>query len=511
MDTKTSVHDVERQLGSTANVPKQEWKADYRSLRDFRAFEFVNALRLPVTLDGFKAITTVGSFAVLVVGTLLLFSILSVLRDGPLREDTEAVLNWGFLGLLYAGTAITLGDIISSRRLSVSGCPHVELFRALDLPFHQVVIRYGLVPVFRRIGLLAYSWAWFLVVFFEQSVTFARLAAASIAVLIFVSSACFYAVVHFASVPVRRVGLHWKYCLIALVFGVILGIVTGFLAPLIGPLDGRDLEGMSFLPWLTVFALLAAGLLLALGVRGWRRLSYLRISLPASSKGPAARRGKPGLARFVVTDMVSSKQGTVVSTIVLAWLAVVGILLGARAILPLHSTLGEAELARSFLGISVLLSLAVTEPTLQRIGPTAKLYHYRFAWENGSSATAIAAKLLGTYILLSAVIGSFIFWAAYLALGVLAPGAVLASVIVAAAGVVAESMSSPSATTDGTKSNDVMDAVLTLLLVSPCSFTLIVSPGFSTFVLLGYSAFLTLGAAVCLRQRLLSLRSRLTL
>jgi hypothetical protein len=162
-------------------------------------------------------------------------------------------------------------------------------------------------------------------------------------------------------------------------------------------------------------------------------------------------------------------------------------------------------------GITVLLSLGVTEPTLYRIGPTAKLYHYRFAWENGFSATAIVTWLVGIYVLTGAAIGGFVFAGSLLVLGALAPGAVLAGVIVAAAGIIAESFSRPPTTTDGTKSNDVMDALFTFLLISPCSLILVVSPEFSTVLLLGYSIFLTLGAAVCLHQRLLSLRSRLTL
>ena len=511
MNTRAVAPDVGLPAGRLGAGGVPVWRSDYRTLRDFRAFELVNALRLPLTLDGFRVVATLGSIAAIALGTLVFFPVMTALRDGPLRDHTTAVLNWGFLGLLYAAAAIVLAEIISSRRLAVSGCPHLELFRAMELPLHQVVIRYGVIPALRRILLLWYASGLFLVIFFEASANYVSVVVASIAVLLFVSGASVFSVLKFASVPARRIGLRWRYCLIALALGLVLGSATGFLAPRVAPFGGIDLDSSRFLPTLAVCAAMASGLLFLLSVRTWRRLSYFGVSLGVAPTVPGSRLPTAGPGRFVLSDMLSSKQGSVVSTIVLAWISVVGLLLGASNLLPVHPNLGDAELHRSLIGLSVLLSLAVTEPMLHRIGPTAKLYHYRFAWENGVPAAAIVARLMGIYLLMGAMIGGFVLLAAFLALGVPAPGAVFAGVIVAAAGIVAESLSRPPATTDGTKSNDVLDALLTLLLISPCSFVLVLSPQFSTLVLSGYSVFLTLGAAACLRQRLLSLRSRLTL
>ncbi|MFK4296185.1 hypothetical protein ABH924_001322 [Arthrobacter sp. GAS37] len=509
MKAKVSPADVAGQVSSARVTAASVRRSNYRILRDFRAFEIVNAMRLPLTLDGFRALAIFGSIALVLLGTTAFASTMSVLRDGPLRHDAAAVLNWGFLAILYSAVATVLTEVVSSRRLAVSGTPHLELFRAMELPLPQVVVRYGLVPAFRRTGILWYSAAVFLLVFFEESSSYIDVVAASISVLTLASCACVYCVLHFASTPARRIGLHWRYCLLALVPGVLLGLATGFLVPQLSRLDGLAEDPSRFLPALCLLAAVASGVLILLSIRAWRRLSYRKISFSAERGG--SQRAVTNFGLFLVTDLLSSKQGSVITTIVLAWIAVVGILLGARGILPFHSALGVGELHKSLIGIAVLLSLGVTEPMLHRIGPTAKLYHYRFAWENGVSATAIVVRLVGIYVMAGAAIGGFVFLGALLALDIPAPGAVLAGLIVAASGVVAESLSRPPTTTDGTKSNDVMDGLFTLLLISPCSLILVVSPEFSTMLLLGYSILLILGAAVCLHQRLLRLRSKLIL
>ncbi|MCZ9884556.1 hypothetical protein [Arthrobacter sp. B2a2-09] len=509
MNTKASPPDVEGRVSNARVTAASVRRSDYRVLRDFRAFEIVNAMRLPLTLDGFRALAIFGSVALIVLGTLVFASTMSVLRDGPLRHDTAAVLNWGFLGILYTAVATVLSEVVSSRRLAVSGTPHLELFRAMELPLRQVVVRYGLVPTIRRTGMLWYSAAIFLMVFFEETSSYLNVVVASVSVLTFASCACVYSVLYFASTPARRIGLHWLYCLLALILGLLLGATTGILLPQLSRLDSLAEDPSRFLPALCLLAAAASGILILLSIRAWHRLSYRKISFSTQRGG--GQRPVTNFGLFVVTDLLSSKQGSVITTIVLAWIAVVGILLGAGGILPLHSALGAQELHKSLVGIAVLLSLGVTEPMLHRIGPTAKLYHYRFAWENGFSATAIVVRLVGIDVLTGATIGGFVFLGALLAFDIPAPGAVLAGVIVAASGVVAESLSRPPTTTDGTKSNDVMDALFTLLLISPCSLILVVSPEFSTVLLLGYSILLTLGAALCLHQRLLRLRSKLIL
>ncbi|MGO4583194.1 hypothetical protein AB4Z38_04785 [Arthrobacter sp. 2RAF6] len=509
MGTKVSPVDVTGQVSNTRVTAASVRRSDYRILRDFRAFEIVNAMRLPLTLDGFRALAIFGSIALVLLGTMVFASTMSVLRDGPLRHDTAAVLNWGFLAILYSAVATVLTEVVSSRRLAVSGTPHLELFRAMELPLPQVVVRYGLVPALRRTGILWYSAAVFLVVFFEESSSYLSVVAASVSVLTLASSACAYCVLHFASTPAQRMGLRWLYCLLALILGLLLGAATGFLLPQLSRIDNLAGDPSRFLPALCLLAAVTCGILILLSIRAWRSLSYRKISLATERGG--SQRAVTNFGLFVVTDLLSSKQGSVITTIVLAWIAVVGVLLGARGILPLHSALGIGELHKSLVGIAVLLSLGVTEPMLYRIGPTAKLYHYRFAWENGVSATAIIVRLVGIYVMAGAAIAGLVFLAALLALDIPALGAVLAGMIVAASGVVAESLSRPPTTTDGTKSNDVMDGLFTLLLISPCSLVLVVSPEFSTLLLLGYSILLILGAALCLHQRLSRLRSKLIL
>ena len=290
MRTKVSPADVAGQA-SNASVPAVSVRrSDYRILRDFRAFEIVNAMRLPLTLDGFRALAIFGSIALVLLGTMVFASTMSVLRDGPLRHDTAAVLNWGFLAILYSAVATVLTEVVSSRRLAVSGTPHLELFRAMELPLPQVVVRYGLVPALRRTGILWYSAAVFLLVFFEESSSYLNVVAASVSVLALASCACVYCVLHFASTPARRMGLRWLYCLLALILGLLLGAATGFLLPQLSRLDGLAEDPSRFLPALYLLAAVASGILILLSIRAWRRLSYRRISF-STERGGSQRAG----------------------------------------------------------------------------------------------------------------------------------------------------------------------------------------------------------------------------
>lgn len=508
MSAKPAAAAVDGRPWDTSSPAASERFSDYRTLRDFRAFEIVNALRLSLTLDSFRALATFGSIAFLAVGSLVFVSAMSVLRDGAFRHDSAGVLVWGLLAILYSNAALVFGEIVSSRRLAVSGTPHLELFRAMELPFRQVVVRYGLVPVFRRMAVLWYSAAVFFTIFFESTANYSNIVAASVCILALSSAGCLYSVLHFASAPARRTSLRWPSCGLALLLGLVLGAATGVLSSRPGPAAVSVGEIPGHLPLISLPALAAAVLLLLFSIRKWRALGYRRVLLTAQLK--RGHRPSGSLAKFLLFDLLGSKQGSVVGTIILVWIAVVGFFLGANGVLPLTASLTSQELQRSLIGMTVLLSLGITEPMFHRIGPTAKLYHFRFAWESGSSAGGIVASLIWVYFLLGGIVGVFTFCCAFLALGVPAPGTVLVGIVVTASGIVAEALSRPPISTDGTKSNDVMDALFTLLLVSPCSLILVLSPEYGTLLLLGYSIFLTLGAAACLRTHLLKLRSRST-
>lgn len=508
MSAKPNAAAVRSHPRGTPDAAASQWFSDYRTLADFRVFEIVNALRLSLSLDSFKALVAFGSIAFVVVGSLAFVSAMSVLRDGPFRHDSAGVLVWGILAILYSTAAMVLSETISSRRLAVAGTPHLELFRAMELPFRQVVVRYGLVPMFRRMAVLFYAAALFLTIFFEPTANYSNIVAASLSILTLSSAACLYSVLHFASAPARRTSLRWTSCGLTLVLGLVLGAATGVLGSRLGPAAISVGAVPGYLPLISLLAFAAAVLLLVCSVRKWRTLDYRRVLLAAQQNKHESPSGR--LTKFLVFDFLGSKQGSVAGTIILVWIAVVGFLLGASAVLPLATSLNSQELHRSLIGMTVLLSLGITEPMLHRIGPTAKLYHFRFAWENGSSAGSVVTSLAGVYFLLGGIVGVFIFCCALLTFGVPAPGTVLVGIVVTASGIMAETLSRPPISTDGTKSNDVMDALFTLLLVSPCSLVLVLSPEYGTLLLLGYSILLTLGAAACLRTHLLKLRSRST-
>ncbi|MEZ2389916.1 hypothetical protein AB6813_10270 [bacterium RCC_150] len=478
---------------------------DYKILRDFRAFETVNAMRLSLSLDSFRTLATLGTIAVSLLLGLGFVSGMSVLRDGPLRDNAEGVLTWGLLGILYGSVAVVLSEVISSRRLAVSGTPHLELFRAMGLPIQQVALRYGLIPVARRMAPLWLLSTAFLVVFYKPGQHYFGILVAAMSVLLLASSACFYSVVRFASAPARRTGPRWSPYVVTLVLGLILGGATEVLGSQ-WKVAGLDVHALQLLPPLSLLALGSSAMLIFLSIRVWRNLAYRKILL-GSHHG---RRGtRSSFIAFVVSDLFSSKQGSVISTIILAWIGISGFLVGANNLLPFTIGLNNEDLQRSLIGLAVLFSLGVSEPMLARIGPAAKLHQYRFIWENGGSAPRIVGSLSGAYLLLGVLVGAFVFFGAFLTLGALVPGAVPASVIVVASGVVAEVLSQPQVSTDGTKAYDLVDSFFTLLLISPCSLILVLNPEYSSLLLLGYSILLTIGVALCLRTRLLKLRLRL--
>ncbi len=80
-----------------------------------------------------------------------------------------------------------------------------------------------------------------------------------------------------------------------------------------------------------------------------------------------------------------------------------------------------------------------------------------------------------------------------------------------AAGLISEFVARPAVSTDGTKSTDIMEALCTLVLVSPCSAVLALESLQSTLLLLAYTIVLTIGVALCLRSGLLKFRCPSTL
>ncbi|UVJ40131.1 hypothetical protein [Arthrobacter sp. CJ23] len=433
---------------------------------------------------------------------------LTVLRDGLFRGNMDDALSLGFLALVYSAAVLGLGEIVSNRRLAVTGTPHLELFRAMELPIHQVVLRYGILPLVRRLGLLWFAAALFLTVFFEVSPRYLATVVATVAVLLVTTAAALHCVLRFASSAARRNTLSWSFGLLALTVGLLIGGAT---APLLSHVRAAGAWDAGSALFESTAAVACAVSLAATGASGlfslrlWRGLAYRKILLatPVTSR----KKRRLTLASILLSELFHSRQGSVVGVIALSWIAVVGSLLGASGVLRLDSSLDGGDLQRSLIGVTLVLSLGVTEPTLYRIGPTAKLYALRFAWENGNSARSIVTGLIGVYFLIGGAIGLFVFCSAFLALGIMDMGIILTGVIVMAAGIIAEALARPATSTDGTKAADIMDALYTLLLVSPCSLILVLSPARSTILLLGYTILLTLGATACLRTHLLKLRS----
>lgn len=476
-------------------------KSDYEALRGFRTFELLNTLRWSVSLDSFKVLIVLGSAALFLLGTLVLSAGLTALRDSLFAADAAKTLWLGVLVIAYCSTVLLLSELVSNRRLAVTGMPHLELFRSMELPIKHVVLRYGVVPLLRRLAVLWYSAGVFFVVFFEAVQLSPAPLLTTISVLALTSTASLFCVLRLASLPARRDLLRASSCVGALLTGLILGAATSVFMGTRSDLPSQALA--AGWPWINV-ALFVAGLAFGfLCNRSWKRLSYARTICSQQVLASSLRR--LSLLTMLLREFLCSKQGSVLSAATLSWILVTGSLLGAFKLLPI-SVESTVDLHRALVGVTLLLSLGITEPVLYRIGPTVKQNALRFAWENGLSTRMVVTHLLAVYYLLAGIVGVFAFGATYLLFGTSIPQVVLVSVIVMAAGIISEFAANPGVSTDGTKSADIMDALYTLVLVSPCSAVLGLEPAHSALLLLTYTIVLSIGVVLCLRTTVIKFR-----
>lgn len=439
-------------------------------------------------------------------GTLTLVTGLSRLRD-LLPGERSSVLLLGLLLIAYSSVALVFSEVISTRRLAVSGSSHLRLFRSLDLPIQHVVLRFGLIPCLRRIIPVGYLSLIFLLVFMEASdVYFFVLTLAGTAILLSGSIAVF-AILYFASSPPQRTRLGGSTIILALLSGYILGSITSAAVPVLTSREGNAMDTWNLLGTVIVSAAAVTIALLSIGsLKLWRDLGYSPILVSKATPG-SNRRPTTSMIVILISDLLNSKQGSVVVTSLTMWIAFLGALIGASNLLPVQLGLPAGQGARYEMGLAIVLSLGLIEPALQRVGPTVKLYHFRFLWENGAGFLSTILAPLIVYGASGLLVGGFISVAAFLVFGDWSPIAVLSGLITSLSAVLAEALSRPPLTTDGTKAADITDAFLTLVLIGPCAVILALEPQASTFWLVAYSLLTMTGAAVCLHFRQMNLQS----
>ncbi len=446
-------------------------------------------------------VTVVGTVAVVLLGTVVLGSVLTAVRSRLSEAETASTLWLGILFISYSATVLVLSEVVSNRRLAVTGSQHLDLFRALELTLQSVVLRYGILPLAGRLALLWSPAAVFFVVFFESSPLYLAAVSTAGSLLVLSSTAALYCVLKLASAPAQRHVLRASSCVAALFTGLLMGAATSLFLSTGPKLHTPVLMGL--LPWINANLLLFGVIFGCWSIRLWRRLAYRQIV--GLQRAQVASKRLPSLWAVLLRELLSSRQGSLVGVTTLSWIAVSGCLIGAWMILPV--TAGSiVYLHRALIGVTIILSLGTTEPVLHSIGPTTRMDALRFAWEIGLSVRTILKSLMTLYYVLAASVGCFVFCAAGLLFRTPVPGVILVSIIVMAAGIISEFVARPAVSTDGTKSADIMDALYTLVLVSPCSTVLALEPSHSTLLLLGYALVLTVGVALCLRTSLLKFR-----
>lgn len=485
-------------------MPRSIWVTDFRLVRDFRAFEIINAFRLPLSLGAFKLLLSAAILVGGLIGVGLWFLFLQILRDTVFAQDRELAWQLCSLAVLYSSATLIGSGLLTSRRLAVAANPHLRLFRDLELPLPHVALRYGVLPAAMSAAPIPSATIVFLVVFGADDP--ARLSGyAWLLPLAFsaVAAACFTAAWCAARLP-RPASVRWLRAVACAVVGLALGIMTtatlraGILWTGVPPLA---------VPAITATAILATVGLIA-GTAGCvRRARYSALLLPRRQYG-SHRHETKDLWTALLADLAASPHGTLASVYYLATITVCAILVGVSPLLPLPAlaALPTTGLSRAVVGTTVLLASCVLAIAFERIGPTAKIYHARFVIENGLSARRVAASLLGLYIGMTLPLGLFVAVAAWLVSGDLHLSPLAAAVVVAAAEVAGESLVAPLPSTDGSRPFELASTVAAYAFMTPCFVVILVDPVLAAVLIALYALVLTLGAFVCLRYRL----SRLT-
>lgn len=497
---------------STGNVKPREGEkvrhlefSDFRALRDFRAFEVVNTMRLSLSLDGYRTVILIGSITVLTVGLAVCILLFSTIRQSP-TMDRQSIGLLAVATATYFGCLIIFGEVYSGRRIAVSGNPHLALFKSLDIPLQHVLIRYGLLPLFIRMFVFAGCIVVYLGIFWDPSIEYTRQLLLLSTILIFVLSAGIYSVLKCSVQPPSRQRRGWVLALAPGSVGVLVGLGTSGLLPSVRESERSLVFLREHAVWLCPPLLVSASILILLSVRMWKRLSYQLVEPPREGRRKCS--GARTLFQVIWIDLLTSKQGSLIMLLVLAWSALLGVLVGLRwgSVFPI--VLPSDQLERGLISIAILMTLSFVEPMLLRTGPTSKRSQYRFSWENGGSHRKIVASATAHYALCGAIAGFLVLLAGYLVFDQWIFASIPASLVATAAALLAECLTSPPVSTDGTKAADLLEALVTMVLIAPCAMVLALGPEFNRVFLALYALLLLLGVSFCLRERIFFLRSR---
>ncbi|MCH6468728.1 hypothetical protein [Sinomonas terrae] len=483
------------------------WITDFRLARDFRAFEIVNSFRLPLSLGAFKLLASAGVGVGTLVGGVLWFLTLRVLRDSVFSHDRDLAWQLWSLVVLYVSAVVVGSGLLTSRRLAVVANPHLRLFRDLDLPLSHVALRYGVLPAGLAAAPLPVATALFVAVFGAEdparTAAYAWLLPGSLCAT---ASACFIAA-WCALNPPRRGSATWARAVACAVVGLALGAATAVTLGSGAVISVPALPPFA-VPMLTTMAMIATIGFVAATIVCLNAGHYAALLLPSRRKRSGDRQAR-GLAMAFLQDLAGTPHGTLVSVYYLAVITVCSGLVGASALLPVPSlaSLPRTDVLRSVVGAVLLLCSCVLAIAFERIGPTAKIYHARFALESGIPVQRAATSLLGLYVAMALPMGALATLAAWLLTGHVLISPLAVALVGAAAETAGESLVAPLPNTDGSRTFDIAGSVAAYGLMTPCLAALVLDPYLAELLVTLYALALTLGAFICLRYRLSHLTS----
>lgn len=495
-----------------------------RNAFTFGCFDLLTSLGSNLSLRLFKRIVMIGlPLALLMVSLSILVAmrfVRTLVTGAPVGDgDGTAVLPAlvTVMILLYLGASQFIGEVLTRRRVCISGNPNVGLFRAVDLRMLDIF----LVVAGIRIALfhaLQYALALTFVVTFADLLTQSPILLALVGLVPTVSMVASFQVAARNALRPKSDAKIGRLSLAGLILvGAGLGWTTSLVLRQTLKTDAmnfsyRSVETPAGIALAVLVSLALVGVFDL--IRSLRRIGVASFLLETSTAPNAKAQHRAArsvrISNVVLFWLLQREfrgatayalfdRSRALTFLVLAWAAAAHL---HGDILPVSGIVASAGTSVLYLAF-FLLALAHVDVILGTCGPTALRGQFRIAWENGVSAQRLVTQAQSSYHAPLAVLALCGLLLNAILFGQLAIGyVVLASAAVSAA-LIAESLTaSPKNLADGSVAPNLFVGLMTILLSAPALAVVSIGNGaFAPYGLL-YIFFLWGGAALCMTKRI---------
>lgn len=505
------------------------WRRSLRAALDLLAFASLSSLGWRISVPAFKALVVwlaVAAIPVIAAVSHLAASTFAQRVEAFASPDAAAVTMLLFMGIVnvYMGAGLLARETFSRRRLRVSGSPHEDLYRALDidkLAVFAVFVGLRTVALFAALALVNLS---------VVTVVVDHLAAPGMGWLLAVLLPVAMALGHlslacrFALHPPRaaRVGLAVFVGLVvgSAVSGAALALLVVELVRQVGradrlPTSSPAWAGEGSLMLAMVAAAVGAALalsFLARGVGALARECFARRPAQRPTTGSTHHSVQLATARQPVMLLLHREVTRSGAAVVLRRMVLVVALLlafvagfGSRFSPVVGETVSDSVVRASLL-LSFLVCLAFVELVMGPAGIAPLIRHLRYLWESGLSLRTISAGAIGYYIAGATAFALLLSLLPLVAVGRWSPFHLILGLSIPSAAALGQAITA-SSRDHGVELGDpsLVVALMTILLSAPVLGALLLRGGPSLFLAVIYTLILVGGAHSCLQRRIIAM------